>query len=108
MSYDPEPTPAPTDPAPRAATPPDATPDAIGRMSFERALEELEAIVQNLERGRLELDAAIEAYERGSALRRHCEDKLKKAELRVQQIASAPGGGVRLEDPSSGTGDAPF
>ena len=50
-------------------------------MTFEQALAELERIVQDLERGQLDLEAAIVAYERGTALKEHCERKLKEAEV---------------------------
>ena len=69
----------------------------VGRMSFEQALAELERIVQDLERGQLDLDAAIRAYERGSALKEHCEQKLKEARLRVERITLGPDGGARSE-----------
>ena len=67
-------------------------PEDVRAMSFEDALEELEAIVQRLEQGRGALDEAIDAYERGSALRRHCEAKLKDARARVERISLSAGG----------------
>ncbi len=67
--------------------PPPGTPPAdIAGLSFETALAELEAIVQRLERGQLDLEASIAAYERGTALRRHCAAKLDEARLRVEKI----------------------
>ena len=50
-------------------------------MSFEDALNELEKIVRQIEDGRGKLDEAISAYERGVALKRHCESKLKEAQV---------------------------
>ena len=47
-------------------------------MSFEDALRELEAIVETLEQGRGSLDDAIAAYERGAALKKHCQKKLEE------------------------------
>ncbi len=58
----------------------------IAEMSFEAALGELETIVRGLEDGQGELDDAIKAYERGAALKRHLEAKLKEAEARVEKI----------------------
>ena len=55
-------------------------------VSFEEAMKELEAIVRRLEEGKVGLDDAMKAYERGAALRAHCEKKLKEARLRVDQI----------------------
>jgi len=66
-------------------------PEDVRKLSFEDALTELEAIVQRLEQGRGALDEAIDAYERGSALRRHCEAKLRDARERVERIAMAGG-----------------
>jgi exodeoxyribonuclease VII small subunit len=69
----------------------------VTAMSFEQALGELESIVQDLERGELDLDAAIRAYERGTQLRLHCEGKLKEARLRVERITLGDGGRVSSE-----------
>jgi len=62
-------------------------PDAeIASLSFERALAELETIVENLERGEVPLEESISLYERGEALKAHCEARLKAAEMRVEKI----------------------
>src|SRR5215469_4757162 len=53
----------------------------IAKMSFETALAELERIVAELESGKAELERSIEVYERGAALKAHCEAKLKEAQL---------------------------
>ncbi len=66
-------------------------------MSFEQALGELEQIVQDLERGQLDLDAAIQAYERGTLLKAHCDSKLKEAQLRVDKITVGLDGNVSVE-----------
>jgi exodeoxyribonuclease VII small subunit len=58
----------------------------VSALSFEDALAELEQIVRGLESGQQKLEEAINAYERGSALRRHCESKLAEAETRVAAI----------------------
>lgn len=71
--------------------------EAIKAMSFEQALGELEQIVQDLERGQLDLDAAIKAYERGTLLRSHCDGKLKEAQLRVDKITVGQDGQVATE-----------
>ncbi len=52
-------------------------PADIAGLSFEQALEQLEEIVKRLEAGQGKLDEAIDSYERGAALKRHCEAKLK-------------------------------
>lgn len=68
----------------------------VAEMSFEEALAELEAIVQKLERGQLDLESSIAAYERGTELRRHCAAKLKEAELRVEKLSFDKNGNARL------------
>ena len=58
----------------------------ISSLSFEEALAELEDIVRRLEQGKNDLEDAIGAYERGAALKKHCETKLNKAKSRVEKI----------------------
>jgi exodeoxyribonuclease VII small subunit len=77
---------------PPPAEAPEQEPGAVAQMSFEQALGELERIVQELERGQLDLDAAIKAYERGSALKAHCATKLREAQLRVERISLSSDG----------------
>jgi exodeoxyribonuclease VII small subunit len=59
----------------------------IKDMSFEQALKELEAIVDRLEKGDVELEASILIYERGEALKAHCDALLRKAEAKVEKIS---------------------
>ncbi|GGG18858.1 exodeoxyribonuclease 7 small subunit [Caldovatus sediminis] len=73
------------------AVPPQDPPD-IAALSFEEALAELETIVKSLESGQRRLEESIEAYERGAALRRHCERKLAEAEQKVQAIVEGSAG----------------
>lgn len=68
----------------------------VTALSFEQALAELEEIVRRLESGSAQLDEAIAAYERGAALKRHCEAKLQEAQTRVERIVLGPDG-VRTE-----------
>jgi exodeoxyribonuclease VII small subunit len=72
----------------------------VGTLSFEEALAELEQIVRGLEGGQQKLEEAITAYERGAALRRHCEAKLAEAEARVAAIVERADGslGTRATD----------
>lgn len=58
----------------------------LSKINFEIALGELEGIVQRLESGDTSLEGAIEAYERGVALKKYCEGKLREAQLRVEKI----------------------
>ena len=59
----------------------------IKDLSFEQALKELESIVDRLEKGDVELEASILIYERGEALKSHCDALLRKAEARVEKIS---------------------
>jgi exodeoxyribonuclease VII small subunit len=77
------------------ATPP--VPADIAAMSFEDAMAALEAIVTRLEGGEATLEDSIALYDRGAALRRHCEARLADAEMRVQKIVAGEGGAVALE-----------
>ena len=69
----------------------------IAKMSFEDALKELETIVRGLESGSGQLDAAIDAYERGAALKKHCEAKLREAQAKIEKITIEAGGNVASE-----------
>jgi exodeoxyribonuclease VII small subunit len=72
----------------------------VGDMSFEAALKELEIIVARLEQGEVDLEDSIALYERGQALKAHCEAKLKAAEGRLEKIVQGAGGpaiGERLD-----------
>lgn len=69
----------------------------IAAMSFEEALGELETIVRELEDGRVKLDQAIAAYERGARLKAHCEKKLAEAKAKVEKISLGPSGPEGVE-----------
>lgn len=58
----------------------------IKAMSFEDALAALERIVEDLEKGDVPLEQSITIYERGEALKRHCDQLLKAAEAKVEKI----------------------
>lgn len=62
------------------------TPPDVASLSFEQALKELEAIVGRLEQGSVPLEESIAIYERGDALRTHCDKLLKAAEAKVEKI----------------------
>jgi exodeoxyribonuclease VII small subunit len=66
----------------------------IAALTFERALAELESIVQRLEQGKVELEESVTIYERGEALKKHCEALLKRAEARIEKITVGPDGQV--------------
>ena len=69
----------------------------VGAMSFEAALGELEAIVAKLEQGEVDLEDSITLYERGQALKGHCEAKLTAAEGRLEKLVLGAAGPVGSE-----------
>lgn len=75
----------------------------VEQMSFEAALAQLEAIVQKLERGQLDLDQSIEAYELGTRLRKHCDGKLRDARLRLEKLTLDEQGHASLESMDAGS-----
>ena len=83
---------------------PDVQPVPVSELSFEKALEELESIVQRLEQGRVDLEESIAIYERGEALKTHCEKLLKEAEGRVDKIRLGAGGEAAGTEPFDGEG----
>ena len=64
----------------------------VKKLSFERALEELESIVTRLEGGKVALEESVTIYERGEALKRRCEELLRQAEARVDKITTDANG----------------
>lgn len=70
----------------------ESKPKPVDKMSFEEALAELEVIVRQLEAGDVELEKSIAIYERGAALKAHCEARLKSAELKIEQIVQGASG----------------
>ena len=64
----------------------------IAKRPCEQALAELEDIVRQLEGGRVPLEDSIAIYERGEALKKHCESLLKRAEARIERITLGPDG----------------
>lgn len=80
------------------------TDKTIESMSFEDALAELEGIVRNLETGQTKLDDSITAYERGVALKKHCEKRLNDARLKIEKISMDENGnpsGLEPFDPEN-------
>lgn len=70
---------------------------AVEDLSFEEALAELEKIVRGLESGSDDLKTSIDSYERGAALKKLCEAKLKEAQMKIEKITSAEGGKAKTE-----------
>jgi exodeoxyribonuclease VII small subunit len=64
----------------------------VTKLSFERAIEELEMIVKRLEDGKVPLEESVAIYERGEALKRRCEELLRQAEARVEKITTSANG----------------
>lgn len=69
----------------------------VETLSFEDALAQLEHIVRSLETGDAALDHSIQAYERGVALKTHCENKLQDAEAKIEKISVSANGAVTTQ-----------
>ena len=67
-------------------TEPNAIPEDVAKLPFEQALKELEGIVGQLEQGTVDLEQSIKIYERGEALKKHCEKLLSQAEKKIETI----------------------
>ena len=78
------------------------TPADIAKMPFEAALAELESIVDRLEKGAVALEDSIKLYERGEALKAHCDHLLKNAEMRIEKIALSADGKAKGVGPLDG------
>jgi exodeoxyribonuclease VII small subunit len=71
----------------------------VAELPFEKALAELETIVQRLEKGDVALEESIQIYERGEALKRRCETLLREAEARVERITRDASGKATGTEP---------
>jgi exodeoxyribonuclease VII small subunit len=71
----------------------------VKKLSFERAMEELETIVTRLEGGKVPLEESVAIYERGESLKRRCEELLRQAEARVDKITTDANGQVTGAEP---------
>ena len=71
----------------------------IKKMPFERAIEELESIVKDLEGGKVPLEQSVALYERGETLKKRCEELLRQAEARVEKITLDASGNPTGSEP---------
>lgn len=69
----------------------------LNQLSFEEALAQLENIVRELEGGKIKLDDAVEAYEKATALKKFCEEKLRAAQLKIEKINVSPENKLSVE-----------
>lgn len=81
------------------ATNENEVPADVSELSFEAALGELEKIVGELEQGQVPLEKSIRIYERGEALRRHCDALLKQAEAKIEKITVGADGKAAGTEP---------
>ena len=77
----------------------DANQADIKKLSFEKAIEELESIVKRLEEGKVPLEESVAIYERGEVLKRRCEELLRQAEARVEKITLDTSGKPKGTEP---------
>jgi exodeoxyribonuclease VII small subunit len=71
----------------------------VRKLTFERAIEELETIVKRLEDGKVPLEESVAIYERGEALKRRCDELLRQAEARVDKITTDANGQATGTEP---------
>lgn len=71
----------------------------VSKLTFEQALDQLEQIVNDLERGDVELEQSIKIYERGEALKKHCANLLQAAEDKVEKIRVGADGTAKGTEP---------
>ncbi len=76
----------------------------IASMTFEDALRALEDVVRKLESGDAPLDKSIDLYERGEALRQHCQARLDAAQGRIEKIVAGPDGAASHSVPFDADG----
>jgi len=74
-----------------------SVPSPVEKMAFESALAELETIVKDLESGKVSLEESITAYERGMALKSHCEAKLRDAQMKIEKIVVGSNGSLTTQ-----------
>ena len=74
-------------------------PADIAKLPFEAALAELESIVEKLEKGAVALEESIKIYERGEALKAHCDKLLRNAEMRIEKITLGADGRPKGTEP---------
>ena len=79
-------------------------PADIAKLPFEAALAELESIVEKLEKGAVALEESIKIYERGEALKAHCDKLLKNAEMRIEKITLGADGKPKGVEPLDSEG----
>ena len=71
----------------------------VKKLSFEKAIEELEIIVKRLEDGKVPLEESVAIYERGESLKKRCEELLRQAEAKVDKITTDATGKVTGVEP---------
>ena len=76
----------------------------IASLTFEDALRSLEDVVRKLESGEVPLDESIGLYERGEALRKHCQARLDAAQARIEKIVAGPDGNATSTRPFDESG----
>lgn len=70
---------------------------ADDKLSFETALEKLEAIVESMEAGDVPLAELLAKFEEGTKLLKVCEGRLKDAELKIEVLKKQKGGALAFE-----------
>ena len=69
----------------------------VESLSYEQAMDEMEAIIQQMEGAQLPLEQALTLFERGQALAKRCADLLAQAELKVRQLTGQEIAGLQSQ-----------
>ena len=69
----------------------------MSEMKFEKAMSRLEKIVEELERGDLDIDKSLEIFEEGIKMSRVCSKKLNEAEAKIEKLTKSKKGEVTTE-----------
>ncbi|MHA1550271.1 MAG: exodeoxyribonuclease VII small subunit [Alphaproteobacteria bacterium] len=69
----------------------------LNKLTFEEAMTQLEQVIQKMDSAEVKLEDSVALYERGIALKKVCEDKLKSARLKIEKITLSPDGKAKTE-----------
>jgi len=69
----------------------------MSEIKFEKATTRLENIVEELERGDLDIDKSLEIFEEGIKMSRLCSKKLNEAEAKIEKLSKGKKGDLITE-----------
>ena len=84
------------------------TPPADAALDFERAIEQVEQIIERIESGEIGLERSVTEYERGVALIRRCREALSNAEQRVEELTARMQADAKSKRQRPADSESPF